>query len=433
MDERAGRFYHARCRPTERGLPPRHPWTKLLPLPAPRARLAYPAARPSCGTRSAGTARWQDMGSPPKPQPRRSDARPSHPVPLARRRTPARHLDVASGCTLVATPVFDTYWRFAARRQEIFMQRVAGAPPPWTADPILAAHRFTNVYRAADRVSQFLIKSVIYAGSPIGEEVVFRVLLFRFFNRISTWRYLVDTLGVPTWQHFNARRYARALDSAFAQPQALYSAAYIIPSPDFGHPRKHRNHLSLLEHILRDGASQRIARAPSLANVFAILREYSSLGNFLAYQLAIDLNYSELIDFPESTFVVAGPGARSGISKCFSAAGGLSDADVIHVVAESATAQFARLGLTFHTLWGRPLQPIDCQNLFCEVDKYSRVAHPDITGHSGRVRIKQRFAPDPAPLPQWYPPKWGLSPSTGSHSLPGTTACGSHDGTGVSK
>ena len=28
----------------------------------------------------------------------------------------------------------------------------------------------------------------------------------------------------------------------------------------------------------------------------------------------------------------------------------------------------------FRDLWGRPLQLIGCQNLFCEVDKYARVA-----------------------------------------------------------
>ena len=31
--------------------------------------------------------------------------------------------------------VFDTYWGFAAERQEIFFRRMAGAAPPWTADP----------------------------------------------------------------------------------------------------------------------------------------------------------------------------------------------------------------------------------------------------------------------------------------------------------
>ena len=129
---------------------------------------------------------------------------------------------------------------------------------------------------------------------------------------------------------------------------------------------------------------------------------------FLAFQFAIDLNYSELVDFSEMDFVVAGPGARDGIRKCFGARVGHSDADVIRAVTAMAEQEFARLGLRFNTLWGRPLQLIDCQNLFCEVDKYSRVAHPEATGGSGRTRIKQRFTPASSSLPQWYPPKWGL-------------------------
>ena len=69
-----------------------------------------------------------------------------------------------AGRALHPTRVFDTYWRFAAARQQIYEARLAGKAPPWTDDPILAAHRFTNCYRAADRVSQFLITQVSYRG-----------------------------------------------------------------------------------------------------------------------------------------------------------------------------------------------------------------------------------------------------------------------------
>jgi hypothetical protein len=142
---------------------------------------------------------------------------------------------------------------------------------------------------------------------------------------------------------------------------------------------------------------------------------YPSLGGFLAFQFAIDLNYSELIDFPEMQFVVAGPGARNGIAKCFDGIDDVSAADVIQLMADIADDEFARLGLEFHKLGGtRPLQLIDCQNLFCETDKYARVAHPEITGDSGRTRIKQKFSANRAPLPQFYPPKWKLPAAAGA-------------------
>jgi hypothetical protein len=289
------------------------------------------------------------------------------------------------------------------------MRRVVSVdPPPWTDDPVLAKHRFTNVYRAADRVSQYLIRHVQYSGSQECDEIFFRTLLFKLFNRIETWETLASQVGRPSWKAFDFEQYARTLDRALDGGQRLYSAAYIMPSPSFGNKRKHRNHLRLLECMMRDGAPQRVANASSFQAVFETLRSYPSLGSFLAYQFTVDLNYSEMVDFSENDFVVAGPGARDGIHKCFADTGGLAEADVIRAVADLAESEFERLGLRFQDLWGRPLQLIDCQNLFCEVGKYARVVHPEFEGLSGRSRIKQKFFPKPFPLPQWYPPKWGL-------------------------
>jgi hypothetical protein len=315
---------------------------------------------------------------------------------------------LSDGRVLKTGPVYDTYWRFAAERQALFMRRVLGAPPPWTDDSILASHRFTNVYRAADRVSQYMIRRVLYNGVQTPEEIFFRALLFKLFNRIETWEELTRTLGTPSWAKFDFESYASVLDAVLCRGDRIYSAAYIMPSPAFGSARKHRNHLRLLEHMMHDGAPRRIARARSLREVYEILRSYPSLGPFLAFQFTIDLNYSELLDFSEMDFVVAGPGARDGISKCFLDCAGLDDAEIIRIVADRADNEFNRLGLTFDKLWGRPLQLIDCQNLFCEVSKYSRISHPFVKGELGRTRIKQKFVRSHSPLPQWYPPKWGL-------------------------
>ncbi|WP_437854505.1 nucleotide kinase domain-containing protein [Sorangium sp. So ce363] len=323
-------------------------------------------------------------------------------------RTPYE-IQLRNGRVLRTTPVFDTYWRFASERQEMFMRRVLGSTPPWTEDPILSAHRFTNTYRASDRVSQYLIRHVIYEGSQKPEEVFFRTILFKIFNRIDTWEALRAQLGTVSWREFTFDAYAKVLDRLIGDGQRIYSAAYIMPSPAFGSPRKHRNHLRLVEHMMADGATRKLAKATSLRAVFELLRGYPSLGDFLAFQFAIDVNYSELIDFSEMEFVVAGPGARDGIRKCFKHTSELTEAEVIQVMAERADAEFERLGMRFQSLWGRSLQLIDCQNVFCEVSKYARVAHPDVEGESGRTRIKQKFTPRPAPIPQWYPPKWGIT------------------------
>src|SRR6185436_16554836 len=140
---------------------------------------------------------------------------------------PAYEIKLESGRRLQTTPVFDTYWRFAAERQKMFMRRVAGSTPPWTVDPIISAHRFTNTYRASDRVSQYLIRHVIYEGSQSPEEVFFRVILFKFFNRIDTWEALRSGLRTVSWRGYEFDSYAKVLDRLMGDGQRIYSAAYI--------------------------------------------------------------------------------------------------------------------------------------------------------------------------------------------------------------
>jgi 5-hmdU DNA kinase-like protein len=203
------------------------------------------------------------------------------------------------------------------------------ANPPWTNDPILDTFKFTNVYRASDRVSQYLIQNVIYAGNQNVDEVAFRVLLFKLFNKVETWELLEHSLGPIKTTTFSTEDCDRVLTHARASGRPIYSAAYIMPSGSrtFRTERKHTAHLQVLQYMMNDGLPRKIAACRTLQGLFNLLRSYPLLGDFLAYQYAIDLNYSDAINFEESEFVVPGPGARSGIAKCFSEHTKCSDGD----------------------------------------------------------------------------------------------------------
>lgn len=309
--------------------------------------------------------------------------------------------------------VFDSYWRFAVERQNVFFRRLANEPEPWTTDPIIAAHKFTNAYRASDRVSQYLIRRVIYRDDLPSSlpEVLFRTLLFKLFNKIETWELLEHEFGAVTFKNYKFEHYDRVLREARLAGGRIYSAAYIMPpgGSAFGHTAKHQNHLRLLEKMMADDLAGQLAKIQRMQQAFELLRSYPTIGDFLAYQFVTDINYSEITDFSELDFVIPGPGARDGLKKCFSDGAGLNDAELIRLMVDNQESEFERLGLKFQSLWGRRLQLIDCQNLFCEVDKYARVAHPNIAGISGRTRIKQKFTPTGSIEPPWYPPKWGIN------------------------
>lgn len=330
---------------------------------------------------------------------------------------PGRVAPTASKLTHLApakvSEVYDSYWRFAAERQAIFFRRARGKPKPWTNDVVLATYKFTNAYRASDRVSQYLIRNVIYRSdlpdSP--REVFFRILLFKLFNKIDTWQLLEDAFGVIQFREYQFRRYDDVLTHALSSGQRIYSAAYIMPpgTRAFARPLKHQNHLLLLEKMMDDCLPERLADAPTMQDGFEQLRAYPTIGDFLAYQLITDINYSEITNFSEMDFVVPGPGALNGLRKCFIDPGGLNEPELIKLMTDIQEREFERLGLDFESLWGRRLQLIDCQNLFCEVDKYARVVHPAIIGRTKRTRIKQKFVENPAAVDLFYPPKWQLN------------------------
>ncbi len=174
----------------------------------------------------------------------------------------------------------------------------------------------------------------------------------------------------------------------------------------FGHEKKHTNHLYLIQKMIKEKLPYKLEQSKNMQVSFELLKSYPSLGDFLAYQYAIDINYSNITNFSESQFVVPGPGAKSGISKCFSDRGGLTETEIIKLMVDRQDKDFERLGLNFERIGNRPLQLIDCQNIFCETDKYSRIKHPEIKGIGDRLRIKQNFISKGKAVDLYLPPKW---------------------------
>lgn len=307
--------------------------------------------------------------------------------------------------------LFDAYWRFAAERQRIFELRIADPTGPWTEDPILQRFKFCNTFRASDRISQYLISRVIYdptARDLPAEDVFLRIVLFRLFSKESTWEALeLATDGVRR-DTFDVERLGAVLDD-LRRDGPIYTAAFMLCAHDaYGHRIKHRNHLELVRRMFAPGAlGAALAAAKNLGEVYEALKAWPMIGAFLGYQLAIDLNYAEELNFNEDDFTVPGPGALRGLQKVFSDLAGHSPQQLIMRMVDRQETEFDRLGLEWNGLFGRRLHAIDCQGLFCETDKYARAAFPELK--SNRVRIKQNFR-DPKPrLDLFYPPKWGLN------------------------
>jgi hypothetical protein len=180
----------------------------------------------------------------------------------------------------VPTAIFRIYWHFAADKLRAFRARLRGADTSASLDPVLREYKFTNAYRASDRTSQCLIRNVIYDSQnrPFRDTFA-RVLLFKLFNRIETWKRLEDTIGPIRAEMIDPTGIAAVLHRAQAAGKRIYSAAYIMPPPfTFGSASKHENHLRLLRHMLDDFADRRIQESRSMAEAFEVLLSYPSIG-----------------------------------------------------------------------------------------------------------------------------------------------------------
>ncbi|KAG1839057.1 hypothetical protein C8R48DRAFT_644752 [Suillus tomentosus] len=278
------------------------------------------------------------------------------------------------GRTFEPTPVFDTFWRFAAERHAITEKRLEGLPAPWTDDPILQTYPFCNTYRVLDRVSQFLVTEVIEKGSQDPTELVFRILLFNTFTSIKTYETLRGAITPFTWSTYERADYEGVLRRLYNDKIPLYTGSFQKPAPGLGFVENFMNHLVLME-VLMKNLPMRCTEAEYVADIFEWLCTFKSMGDFTAYQLVLNLSYSSVLNFSDYDFVVVGVGSRRGLQRCFR--GQIPHAceiDIIRWMQSTQSDHFSRLKLEFNGLGpkARPIMLCDIEHTLCEIDKYMR-------------------------------------------------------------
>ena len=202
---------------------------------------------------------------------------------------PGSIVDIA-GRKLKLSPIIDTLFLWMTERHAIHQRRLAGQPWPWTDDPIFRQHAFTNVFRVYDRVTQYIICNVIGKGDQDLHETCFRVILFRCFNRISTWELLLDHFGELTWRDFDLTAYESILYEEYRQNNKLYGASYILPAPELGGfslggaKANYANHLRLLKVMMESDLPGQLGQLSELSDAWERISLYPSMGAFLSFQ-----------------------------------------------------------------------------------------------------------------------------------------------------
>lgn len=317
---------------------------------------------------------------------------------------------------ILHTDIFQYYFQFIQERMNIFWNRYEGKDQPWTKDKTFQDFKFTNVYRCLDRVSQYLIKEVIYVDQGKGlkeEDHLIRIILFKIFNKIDTWEAIEKAVGGRlTLQTFDKEKINRALKDKISQG-TIFSNAYMMTGALYGGKNndtfnsKHERYIHMLDkEFIKGGVMSSLLKCKTMEEMYKKLLGLTYVAEFLAYQYSIDLNYSPVFNFSEDSFVKAGVGAVRGIAKVCDL-NGMTEEDFIKWTAHHYYGLIDMYDVNPRLLPGREMKLIDFQNCFCETDKLLREKNPAAGGNEMPSRIKNRFTPDHSKISLYFPPKWG--------------------------
>ena len=296
----------------------------------------------------------------------------------------------------------DLFWRFIHERQAIWYRRcVQHLPPPWTHDPVLQHERFTNVYRELDPGTQYAINHILETPAPASDKI-FNIMLYRLIGRAETHA----ALGFQHLETFDPQHMAAVLRHLRdVEHRPPFTAAYMVSAYSGLGTRDKIESVALIFATLHTEFPRlyrRIAACHSAPEVYRELHGVYGFGNFLAYQVLVDLLYPlqvqggmPLLPYSHDDWASAGPGAQRGIRLLLQDGVRVPDLQVMHSLRDYQHAGFARTGQQFRFLCDAYGQPVELslaniQNCLCEFHKYVK-----IRDGTGRGRRKFR-ASDPA-------------------------------------
>jgi len=292
-----------------------------------------------------------------------------------------------------------SFFNFMKARHQIYLNRKAGMPWPWTDDQILQTYSFTNVYRELDRTTIWIRENwrEPYADH---KNLWFAMCVARTINYIDT----LEEIGFPD-DGWDAEKVAQIIRSRIDRGEKAYTGAYMIRAesdrkkPWFAGPKeKYITEIVLgrvwdnrhfLEYELNNTSLARAHRA--LNKMYG----WGGLG-FMAFEVITDLRHTRYLrNAPDiQTWGNAGPGAHRGLDRIHNRPvkkKGISAKQQPR--ANREMRELLELSRSEEN-WPNnadfpPLEMRDIEHQLCEADKYWRVQNGE-----GKPRAKYSPPPD---------------------------------------
>lgn len=299
----------------------------------------------------------------------------------------------------MTTPRINDIAAFMKARHDIYLDRKAGKPGPWTADPVLRDGRFCNIFRELDTVTIWIDQNIRqpYADHP---HLWFMLAIARYINWPDTLAELIQTKQWPDNSDFEPSWLTTALEHRAVRGDKVYTGAYMIraesdPSKEWYSWSKHRYIAEIVLGRLwedREEWQRMLETTPGVLRAFNRLEtvwekfqqhRYVGWGPFMAYEVVTDLRHTRYLrNAPDIyTWANAGPGAIRGLNRLYGRDLAAkprpeqTNAEMFKLMKELNALDEPGFNATF----GEPcdvnprFEMRDIEHSLCEADKYERV------------------------------------------------------------
>jgi hypothetical protein len=265
---------------------------------------------------------------------------------------------------------------FVSERERIRVVKETGMPAPWTPDLILQQYRFCNVRRKHDRVSKWVIDSIIkpYDSHP---RLWFMLCCARWINWPPTLQAIMDA-GLWPEGEFDAEAFGALIDRRVQQGHKTWTGAYIITARQVpeGMGKGFWVAKTVLQPLLADDSigdyfSRSYPDTRTVRGSMAKFEGQYGWGTFMTGQAVADLTYSSVLSSAPDlrTYAPIGPGSTRGLNRVFERA-------LYQRIPQDRFNQELMLTLEkVNAMLNGQLNDLtlhDWQNCFCEYDKYAR-------------------------------------------------------------
>lgn len=266
----------------------------------------------------------------------------------------------------VYEPFLQLFFETMYERMMIWKRRfIEQKPQPWTENAILRDSKFTNVYRELDRNSQWQIRNILLDDSLSPVNLIWKLMVFRFFNNPETFKRGVEWRGwrngIPDWKDYDEDDFVSFIEEVRKSGQNPYTNAYLINS--MSAPGKSRDwcYTRLVIPTLHKCIPQLISvvrNADSPESIITYLKTVPAVADFIAHEFYQDFTYiprytdREFMRFTQNDFTNVGPGASVGIRLIYpNLKTAREQKQAIYWLRDAAEEQLTKIG----TLKGEPM------------------------------------------------------------------------------